>query len=539
MGGQQLNAPVVGIAATPDGQGYWLTAGDGGVFTFGNAGFFGSMGGQPLNRPVVGITATPDGQGYWLAAADGGVFTFGNAGFYGSDVAQGRVERTCVVLCRLRNANGSLTPVVANHDFYVQVFFGRHVGGSLHDYYADVSHGGVDVAGDVFGWLDIGHTIAEHDAAVNQAQRVQAFDWGRQAALNAGIAFDGYARQVVIINRDSDWGGVALGRSMMLPHTATTSWSLSRTAHEFGHVLGLDDAFSTTKAADGSTVDTRYRDQNCVMSYATSGSRFQLALLGQNMEAGPGLNGVYTNALGGMPASRVASVPAVGAAETLSLAPLTHADLPGALLVKIPPIPSRPNTYWVELHDKSNWDRAIPAARVTVHETRVGDGGAYALVVDGQQNLDSPSDPALFAPDGSIGIHYVGKSGLNASVRIWELGPTHARQVRIASLVANPAGDDLPGERVVIRNDRATTAVLTSWVLRDDFAHPASAPWRFEFPNFALAPGDDVTVWTKSGQNDSHNLYWGLNHPVWNNRGGDAAVLIDDSGVEIGRLAYV
>jgi hypothetical protein len=29
MEGQQLNQPVVGIAATPSGQGYWLTAGDG------------------------------------------------------------------------------------------------------------------------------------------------------------------------------------------------------------------------------------------------------------------------------------------------------------------------------------------------------------------------------------------------------------------------------------------------------------------------------------------------------------------------------
>ena len=47
-----------------------------------------------------------------------------------------------------------------------------------------------------------------------------------------------------------------------------------------------------------------------------------------------------------------------------------------------------------------------------------------------------------------------------------------------------------------------------------------------------------MTVWTLGGHNDAHNLYWGLNHAVWNNRGGDAAVLIDDSGVEISRLAY-
>jgi hypothetical protein len=83
-GGIRLNAPIVGMAATPDGKGYWLTAVDGGVFAFGDAGFYGSMGGTPLNQPVVGMAATPDGKGYWLVAADGGVFSFGDAAFYGS-----------------------------------------------------------------------------------------------------------------------------------------------------------------------------------------------------------------------------------------------------------------------------------------------------------------------------------------------------------------------------------------------------------------------------------------------------------------------
>ena len=84
MGGKALNAPIVGIAATPDGGGYWLVASDGGVFSFGDATFDGSMGGVRLNAPVVGMTATPDGGGYWLVASDGGVFSFGDATFLGS-----------------------------------------------------------------------------------------------------------------------------------------------------------------------------------------------------------------------------------------------------------------------------------------------------------------------------------------------------------------------------------------------------------------------------------------------------------------------
>lgn len=36
-----------------------------------------------VNAPVVGIAATPTGQGYWLVCADGGVFAFGDAQFHG------------------------------------------------------------------------------------------------------------------------------------------------------------------------------------------------------------------------------------------------------------------------------------------------------------------------------------------------------------------------------------------------------------------------------------------------------------------------
>jgi SpoIID/LytB domain protein len=83
-GGISLNRPIVGMAAEQDGDGYWLVASDGGIFTFGNAGFFGSTGSVVLNQPIVGMAPTPTGKGYWLVASDGGIFTFGDAGFFGS-----------------------------------------------------------------------------------------------------------------------------------------------------------------------------------------------------------------------------------------------------------------------------------------------------------------------------------------------------------------------------------------------------------------------------------------------------------------------
>ena len=83
-GSMRLNKPVVGMAPTPDHRGYWLVASDGGVFAFGDAQFYGSTGGMVLNKPIIAIIPTFDGGGYWLIASDGGVFAFGGARFYGS-----------------------------------------------------------------------------------------------------------------------------------------------------------------------------------------------------------------------------------------------------------------------------------------------------------------------------------------------------------------------------------------------------------------------------------------------------------------------
>ena len=66
-----------------------MVASDGGVFAFGDARFLGSTGAVRLARPIVGMAATSDGRGYWLVASDGGVFAFGDARFYGSTAGSG------------------------------------------------------------------------------------------------------------------------------------------------------------------------------------------------------------------------------------------------------------------------------------------------------------------------------------------------------------------------------------------------------------------------------------------------------------------
>lgn len=81
---QTLNAPIVGIIARPQGDGYWEVGADGGIYSYGAAAFHGSLGNTKLNAPIVGGASTETGEGYWLVAQDGGIFAFGDAEFLGA-----------------------------------------------------------------------------------------------------------------------------------------------------------------------------------------------------------------------------------------------------------------------------------------------------------------------------------------------------------------------------------------------------------------------------------------------------------------------
>ena len=127
LGNIHLNQPIVGMAATPDGRGYWLVASDGGVFAVGEPASTGpwaasistdrSSGWPPPRTAAAtgwsprtagcsrwampastgpwatsistnrswGWPPPPTARGYWLVASDGGVFAVGDAGFYGSE----------------------------------------------------------------------------------------------------------------------------------------------------------------------------------------------------------------------------------------------------------------------------------------------------------------------------------------------------------------------------------------------------------------------------------------------------------------------
>ena len=79
-----LIGPVVSMASTADGTGYWLATGSGALSVHGSAADLGSTATLALAAPIVAVVDDPSGNGYWEVAADGGVFAFGSARFEGA-----------------------------------------------------------------------------------------------------------------------------------------------------------------------------------------------------------------------------------------------------------------------------------------------------------------------------------------------------------------------------------------------------------------------------------------------------------------------
>lgn len=74
---------IAGMAATATGNGYWTVDDDGDVFAYGDAVDFGSRPGPEIDN-ITGFAARTQGDGYWMVARDGSVYAFGGAKYFGS-----------------------------------------------------------------------------------------------------------------------------------------------------------------------------------------------------------------------------------------------------------------------------------------------------------------------------------------------------------------------------------------------------------------------------------------------------------------------
>jgi hypothetical protein len=78
-----LREIATGMAAHPDGRGYWTVDTSGVVLAAGSAGWYEDRS-SSATKSVVDIAATPNGYGYWILERDGTVYPYGDAADYGS-----------------------------------------------------------------------------------------------------------------------------------------------------------------------------------------------------------------------------------------------------------------------------------------------------------------------------------------------------------------------------------------------------------------------------------------------------------------------
>ena len=76
---QTASSSTTGATLPVSDQSYWLATSDGGIFTFGNARFYGSMGGGSPPYPITAMTMMFSGKGYWMTTSQGAVTNFGAA----------------------------------------------------------------------------------------------------------------------------------------------------------------------------------------------------------------------------------------------------------------------------------------------------------------------------------------------------------------------------------------------------------------------------------------------------------------------------
>ena len=292
MGGQRLNRPIVGMAATPTGNGYWLVASDGGVFSFGDARFLGSTGNIRLNQPIVAMAATPGGRGYWLVAADGGMFAFGDATFYGSTGGR-RIPNPVVGMARtgsgqgywLLGRGGEVYPFgTARHHGAPTGFTAAALVPSKggRGYLVVTSNGGVLGYGDAAyygstGWAPLRSPITAAAGVPGEGYRMTTAD-------GSVLVFAPYDRSIPSGMATSP--GAPSGREAAVAKEAFDRLNVERRARGLAPLLWDSELARTASSWSREMAGNGFRHSNLQTAMAQHGDRYNR--LGENVYAGSG-----------------------------------------------------------------------------------------------------------------------------------------------------------------------------------------------------------------------------------------------------------
>ncbi len=204
-----------------------------------------------------------------------------------------------------------------------------------------------------------------------------------------------------------------------------------------------------------------------------------------------------------------------------------------------------PQIVW-EPHDPALWarvTRSLTAYFSDLHRRGALAGGtpqeAFYVKCDAETNPPETRDAGMVVteiglapvvPGEFIVVRVIHRTGGLTLSQPGAAG-TGTAAVRIAHIVYDPAGEDLPGEVVLLRNRGDAGQELAGWSLSD------LAGNRFIFPALRLAPGETVRVWTGRGANTATDLFWGRAGAVWTNIG-DRARLHNAAGVLVDEYVY-
>lgn len=391
-------------------------------------------------------------------------------------------------------------------------------------YWRDLSYGLCDGAGsEVFGVFNIGKTGLEIDAFSGQVQRQKIAEWGMDTARRNNVQLDRFSRHVIVLTRNADHGAVGEGAGSVIVFAYAEGRALEPTFmhHEMGHGIGFPHSSSEGEGTYGDWFDIM-----SAMSVATFNDTAGRA-------AGPGMAAPNLEREGWLHRSRVYRTP-IWQLESarIQLVALDRPDIDGYLAARMGMFLVG-QTHWVEYRQPTGWDRGIGTPIVLIH-TRNAAGGSELVGsrTDRRGRLGVGQEFVTPGPlPWVIHVEAIDVASSTATIRMWPLGSGTSRDVRIVTIMFDPAGSEPQGEWVLIRNDRSTASVLTGWTLEDQAGH------RFVFPATTLQPGADIKLWTGTGTEDQDNRFWGRRAAVWNNTG-DIATLRDASGAARSEYRY-
>lgn len=266
-----------------------------------------------------------------------------------------------VILCTFSDSPApTRTP-----DFFRNMFLNPGTGG-MADYWAQVSNGGVNMAGSVVvGWYREGFTLAQENAR-NRGQRYQdCIDAAHNASSGAYTVPAGNFVAVVTSPGIDLFGMVGVGS--FLP----VDVDLGGMAHEVGHGLGFNHSFSddpTYRNASWSQIG-EYDDPWDVMSWANAFGRATT----QFGFGPPASNGFHSDRMGWLSMDQVATFGADGATSRSITLKSLHDTGAGTKLIRVPfDAGDLFHYYTIELRTRTGSDTGIPTDTVLIHEVKKG-----------------------------------------------------------------------------------------------------------------------------------------------------------------------